>query len=98
MPYIFFLIIGAARGCGWQSLCVYINLGAYYVVGIPTAVLFAFILHIGGMGLWMGIICALLVQVTALVAVNARTDWHQEVDLSPTCINHLVICQKQAYI
>ncbi|KAL6190388.1 hypothetical protein ACLB2K_036786 [Fragaria x ananassa] len=72
------VLSGAARGCGCQNLCVYINLGAYYVVGIPTAVLFAFILHIGGMGLWMGIICALLVQVTALVAVNACADWSQE--------------------
>ncbi|XP_020409731.1 protein DETOXIFICATION 16 isoform X3 [Prunus persica] len=42
------VLSGAARGCGWQNLCVLINLGAYYVVGIPTAVLFAFILHIGG--------------------------------------------------
>ncbi|KAM5567849.1 protein DETOXIFICATION 16-like [Rosa sericea] len=67
------VLSGAARGCGWQNLCVCINLGAYYVVGIPSAVLFAFILHIGGMGLWMGIICALFVQVTALVAVNACT-------------------------
>ncbi|KAL6188051.1 hypothetical protein ACLB2K_039445 [Fragaria x ananassa] len=72
------VLSGAARGCGWQNLCVYINLGAYYVVGIPTAVLFAFTLHIGGMGLWMGIICALLVQVTALVAVNTCTDWSHE--------------------
>ncbi|PRQ40239.1 putative multi antimicrobial extrusion protein [Rosa chinensis] len=78
------VLSGAARGCGWQNLCVCINLGAYYVVGIPSAVLFAFILHIGGMGLWMGIICALFVQVTALVAVNACTDWHQEVNLSQT--------------
>lgn len=72
------VLSGAARGCGWQNLCVYINLGAYYVVGIPAAVPFAFTLHVGGMGLWMGIICALFVQVTALVAVNARTNWHQE--------------------
>ncbi|KAB2619970.1 MATE efflux family protein 5-like [Pyrus ussuriensis x Pyrus communis] len=75
------VLSGAARGCGWQNLCVVINLGAYYVVGIPTAVLFAFFLHIGGMGLWMGIICGLLVQVTALVAVNLCTDWHEEVSL-----------------
>lgn len=43
------LYLGAARGCGWQKLCAFINLGAYYVVAIPCALLFAFILHIGGM-------------------------------------------------
>lgn len=40
---------GAARGCGWQTLCAVINLGAYYVVAVPSAVLLAFVFHIGGM-------------------------------------------------
>lgn len=40
---------GAARGCGWQKLCAFINLGAYYVVGLPSSVLFAFVFHTGGM-------------------------------------------------
>ncbi|KAG8639182.1 protein DETOXIFICATION 16 isoform X2 [Manihot esculenta] len=74
------VLSGAARGCGWQKLCAFINLGAYYVVAIPCALLFAFILHIGGMGLWMGIICGLLVQVVALVTVNACTNWDQEAE------------------
>lgn len=30
-------------------MCAIINLGAYYVVGIPCALLFAFVLHVGGM-------------------------------------------------
>ncbi|KAG5532294.1 hypothetical protein RHGRI_026805 [Rhododendron griersonianum] len=72
------VLSGAARGCGWQNLCAFINLGAYYVVAIPSAVLFAFVLHIGGMGLWMGIICGLSVQVIALVTVNLFTDWELE--------------------
>ncbi|KAL7588493.1 hypothetical protein Lser_V15G37164 [Lactuca serriola] len=72
------VLSGAARGCGWQNVCAIINLGAYYVVGIPCALLFAFVLHVGGMGLWMGIICALSVQVVALVAINLSTNWNDE--------------------
>ncbi|XP_025015405.1 protein DETOXIFICATION 16 isoform X2 [Ricinus communis] len=72
------VLSGAARGCGWQTLCACINLGAYYVVAIPCALLFAFVFHIGGMGLWMGIICGLLVQIVALVTINACTNWDQE--------------------
>ncbi|XP_052199475.1 protein DETOXIFICATION 16-like isoform X2 [Diospyros lotus] len=72
------VLSGAARGCGWQNLCAFINLGAYFVVAIPCAVLFAFVLHIGGMGLWMGIICGLCVQVIALVSVNLCTEWDHE--------------------
>ncbi|XP_076897006.1 protein DETOXIFICATION 16-like [Bidens hawaiensis] len=73
------VLSGAARGCGWQNVCAIINLGAYYIVGIPCAVLFAFILHVGGMGLWMGIICALSVQVVALIAINLSTNWTDKV-------------------
>ncbi|KAK0575076.1 hypothetical protein LWI29_033688 [Acer saccharum] len=72
------VLSGAARGCGWQNLCVIINLGAYYGVAIPCAVLFAFYFQVGGMGLWMGIICGLCVQIIALVIVNAFTNWDQE--------------------
>lgn len=43
------VLSGAARGCGWQTLCAVINLGAYYVVAIPCAVLLAFVFHLGGM-------------------------------------------------
>ncbi|XP_030514923.1 protein DETOXIFICATION 16-like isoform X2 [Rhodamnia argentea] len=72
------VLSGSARGCGWQNLCAWINLGAYYVVAIPCAELFAFRFHLGGMGLWMGIICGLSVQVMALITVNACTNWDQE--------------------
>ncbi|KAJ0537758.1 putative multi antimicrobial extrusion protein [Helianthus annuus] len=73
------VLSGAARGCGWQNICAVINLGAYYIVGIPCALLFAFVLHVGGMGLWMGIICALSIQVVALIAINLSTNWTDEV-------------------
>ncbi|TYJ07453.1 hypothetical protein E1A91_A11G004500v1 [Gossypium mustelinum] len=71
-------ISGNARGCGWQKIGAYINLGSYYIVGIPCAVLLAFVLNVGGKGLWLGIICALAVQVTSLSIVTIRTNWEQE--------------------
>lgn len=36
------------RGCGWQKIGAYVNLGSYYLVGIPSALLFAFVLYING--------------------------------------------------
>ncbi|TQD72572.1 hypothetical protein C1H46_041887 [Malus baccata] len=78
------VLSGAARGCGWQNLCVVINLGAYYVVGIPAA------------GLWMGIICGLLVQVTALVAVNLCTDWHEEATKAANSVQSTVLAIDKA--
>ncbi|GLJ28024.1 hypothetical protein SUGI_0550280 [Cryptomeria japonica] len=38
---------GIARGCGWQTFGAYANLGEYHIVGIPVAVLLAFVLHVG---------------------------------------------------
>ncbi|KAJ7975179.1 Protein DETOXIFICATION [Quillaja saponaria] len=72
------VLSGMARGCGLQKIGAFINLGSYYLVGIPSAVLLAFVWHIGGKGLWMGIICALIVQVSSLLIIAIRTDWQQE--------------------
>ena len=74
--------IGAARGCGWQKLCSFINLGAYYVVGIPSAVLFAFIFRIGGMVGFLFLSFSLTLKYILLVVEVAKTifvgalDWH----------------------
>ncbi|KAK1610426.1 hypothetical protein QYE76_034099 [Lolium multiflorum] len=72
------VLSGVARGCGWQKIGACINLGAFYLVGIPAAYLLAFILRIGGMGLWAGIICGSTVQVLMLLAITLRTDWQKE--------------------
>ncbi|KAL9334915.1 hypothetical protein Peur_072096 [Populus x canadensis] len=72
------VLSGVARGCGWQKIGAYINLGSYYLVGIPIAILLAFVFHVGGKGLWLGIICALIVQVFSLATVTIRTNWEQE--------------------
>ncbi|GLJ11086.1 hypothetical protein SUGI_0142580 [Cryptomeria japonica] len=72
------ILSGIARGCGWQKVAAYVNLGAYYMVGIPIAFFLAFVLHIGGKGLWLGIICGLSVQVILLFLVTTCTGWEQE--------------------
>lgn len=72
------VLSGTARGCGWQKIGAFINLGSYYLVGIPCAILLAFVLHFRGRGLWLGNICALTVQLIALLAVTLRTNWNKE--------------------
>ncbi|KAL5735149.1 hypothetical protein ACOSP7_033010 [Xanthoceras sorbifolium] len=72
------VLSGTARGCGWQKIGAFVNLGSYYLVGIPSAIVLGFVLHIGGKGLWLGIICALVVQVSSLFIITIRTNWEQE--------------------
>jgi len=72
------VLSGIARGCGWQKLGAYANLGAYYVVGIPIAVILAFVLHFGGRGLWLGILCGLFAQAILLFIITLCTDWGKQ--------------------
>ncbi|XP_027193171.1 protein DETOXIFICATION 16-like isoform X2 [Cicer arietinum] len=41
------VLSGIARGCGWQKIGAIINLGSGYIIGIPTAIVLGFVLHIG---------------------------------------------------
>jgi len=72
------VLSGVARGCGWQKIGACVNLGAYYLIGIPAAFFFAFVYHLGGMGLWLGIICALVVQMLLLLTITLCSNWEQE--------------------
>jgi MATE family multidrug resistance protein len=40
---------GVLTGCGKQKIGAAVNLGAFYLLGIPMAVLLAFIFHLNGM-------------------------------------------------
>jgi MATE family multidrug resistance protein len=40
---------GVVRGCGLQKIGACVNLSAYYLVGVPAALFFAFFYHFGGM-------------------------------------------------
>lgn len=33
---------GVSRGCGWQHLAAWTNLVAFYIIGMPLALLFGF--------------------------------------------------------
>ncbi|XP_038984573.1 protein DETOXIFICATION 16-like isoform X2 [Phoenix dactylifera] len=72
------VLSGVARGCGWQKIGALVNLGAYNLVGIPSAILLAFVLHVGGKGLWMGIICGVTVQALLLSTITLCTNWEKE--------------------
>ncbi|XP_027193325.1 protein DETOXIFICATION 16-like isoform X2 [Cicer arietinum] len=72
------VLSGTARGCGWQKIGAYVNLVSYYLVGIPAGIVMTFVFHIGVKGLWLGMICALTVQVFSLIIIIIRTNWEKE--------------------
>ncbi|XP_061351421.1 protein DETOXIFICATION 12-like [Gastrolobium bilobum] len=72
------VLVGIARGCGWQHIGVYINLGAFYLCGIPVAASLAFWLKLGGKGLWIGIQCGAFIQCVLLAIITSCINWEQQ--------------------
>ncbi|MED6220154.1 Protein DETOXIFICATION 12 [Stylosanthes scabra] len=69
---------GVARGCGWQHLGVYVNLGAFYLCGIPAAATLAFWVKLKGIGLWVGIQIGAFVQAFLLAMITCCINWEQQ--------------------
>ncbi|KAL8256643.1 hypothetical protein R6Q59_031710 [Mikania micrantha] len=70
---------GVAVGSGWQSWVAYINLGSYYLVGLPLGVVFGLLLHLGVEGIWGGMIFGgTALQTIILGLMTIRCDWEKE--------------------
>ncbi|CAN0912629.1 Protein DETOXIFICATION 40 [Linum grandiflorum] len=73
------VLSGVAVGCGWQAFVAYVNIGCYYVIGLPLGCILGFKFHMGVKGLWTGMIGGTLMQTLILLWVTYRTDWNAEV-------------------
>ncbi|BFG17149.1 hypothetical protein CerSpe_034230 [Prunus speciosa] len=72
------VLSGVARGTGWQHIGAYINLGAFYLCGIPVAATLAFWVQLRGRGLWIGIQVGSFVQTILLSFVTSCTNWEKQ--------------------
>ncbi|KAK9267189.1 hypothetical protein L1049_009609 [Liquidambar formosana] len=66
------VLSGVAVGCGWQSFVAYVNVGCYYVVGIPLGCLLGFKFDLGVKGIWSGMIGGTVMQTIILLWVTFR--------------------------
>ncbi|KAF7052598.1 hypothetical protein CFC21_060678 [Triticum aestivum] len=76
------VLSGVAIGAGWQTLVAFINIGCYYLVGIPLGVLFGFKLRHGALGIWVGMSIGTLLQTTVLLIICFRTKWEKQAMLA----------------
>lgn len=74
------VLTGVAVGCGWQAFVAYVNVGCYYVVGIPLGSVLGFYFNFGAKGIWLGMIGGTVMQTFILLWVTFRTDWNKEVN------------------
>ncbi|KAM7261892.1 hypothetical protein ACFE04_020969 [Oxalis oulophora] len=73
------ILSGVAIGSGWQAVVAYINLAAYYVIGLPIGCYLGFKTSLGVAGIWWGMIIGVLLQTITLIILTARTNWDAEV-------------------
>ncbi|XP_042058159.1 protein DETOXIFICATION 18-like [Salvia splendens] len=66
---------GVARGCGWQHLVVFINIGSFYLIGMPLAIILAFYFKLYAKGLWLGLACGLAAQTMGLLVLSKVNKW-----------------------
>ncbi|XP_073150037.1 protein DETOXIFICATION 40-like [Henckelia pumila] len=74
------VLSGVAVGCGWQAFVAYVNVGCYYIVGLPLGAVLGFKFNLGAKGVWLGMMGGTAMQTIILVWVTIRTDWNKEVD------------------
>ncbi|XP_078177318.1 MATE efflux family protein [Carex rostrata] len=71
---------GVLRGSARPAVGANINLGSFYLVGMPVAVLLGFTAKMGFPGLWFGLLAAQATCATAMGYVVATTNWLVEVE------------------
>ncbi|KAI7980471.1 Protein DETOXIFICATION 19 [Camellia lanceoleosa] len=69
------VLSGVARGCGWQQTAMYVNLAAFYLIGMPIAILLGFKFKLYAQGVWVGLTCGLACQGATLWELTKFSNW-----------------------
>ncbi|KAI4386617.1 hypothetical protein MLD38_004535 [Melastoma candidum] len=78
---------GVAVGSGRQAKVAWVNIISYYVIGIPSGVLLAYVAHLGVMGIWIGMLIGRVMQTIWLGFMIWRTDWDEQVEKASERLN-----------
>nr|XP_060503140.1 multidrug and toxin extrusion protein 2-like [Panthera onca] len=66
---------GVLRGSGKQAFGAVVNTVMYYVIGLPLGIVLTFVVRMGIMGLWLGMLACGLLGAAAFAVYTARMDW-----------------------
>ncbi|KAL4335055.1 hypothetical protein GQ457_07G024480 [Hibiscus cannabinus] len=71
---------GVLRGSARPTIGANINLGSFYLVGMPVAILMGFVIKMGFAGLWVGLLAAQASCASLMLVVLWKTDWVVQVE------------------
>lgn len=71
---------GVLRGSARPTIGANINLGSFYLVGMPVAIFFGFVMKMGFVGLWVGLLAAQCCCAVLMIYVLCATDWISEAE------------------
>ncbi|KAK1316545.1 Protein TRANSPARENT TESTA 12 [Acorus calamus] len=104
MPYAFTrsvevanMVTGIAIGAGWQGVVAYVNIGCYYVIGVPLGILLGYLTNLQIKGIWMGMMCGIGAQTLVLLYLNWRTDWDAQVEKAKARLNRWFVPQSDEF-
>ncbi|KAK4280397.1 hypothetical protein QN277_012026 [Acacia crassicarpa] len=75
---------GVLRGTARPKVGANINLGCFYLVGMPVAIALAFYAGFDFKGLWLGLLAAQGSCAVTMLVVLSRTDWELEAQRAKT--------------
>eukprot|EP00253_Pinus_taeda_P000631 PITA_00631 len=81
------VLSGVAVGSGWQAYVAWINIGCYYVIGVPLGVLLGWVFNLSVLGIWTGMICGTAMQTLILAYITYRCDWEGEANKAIDRVN-----------
>ncbi|XP_059434566.1 protein DETOXIFICATION 24-like [Corylus avellana] len=81
------VLLGVAIGAGFQGTVAWINIGSYYVFGVPLALLLGYVAGLQVKGLWIGLLAGVLMQTFVLSIVIWRLDWDDQVKKASERLN-----------
>ncbi|KAJ4960758.1 hypothetical protein NE237_020668 [Protea cynaroides] len=76
------VLSGVAIGAGWQGLVAYVNIGCYYVFGIPLGLVLGYMIDMGVIGIWCGMLGGTILQTVMLFWLTYRTNWNKEASMA----------------
>ncbi|KAA8545935.1 hypothetical protein F0562_020614 [Nyssa sinensis] len=69
---------GVAVGAGWQFQVALINVGCYYIIGLPVGALLGYAFKLNVQGIWSGMLVGGFLQAVIMLYIIIQTNWRKE--------------------